>query len=194
MKALNQIVEALVIGIGGIIVLSLFLILVIDINPKLAENNAVFDYLLFDGQNWLILPLIGLTVITGVIADLLASVIFRPWENYMRRNVFRPAEKGKEKSLKYYQNIRNFIFSNDQTLAIVESYQTNRVKIRICRSWVIYSIFIFAILAYYESQLTNFNPYVFPFMLLAGLIMIGALIGWHIATGIEHEWMEPFRE
>lgn len=194
MKALNQILESLVIGSGGMIFLALFMVFVIDINPDLAESNALGAYFLFEGKFWVAVPLIALTVIVGIISDLFNSVIFRPWESYMRRNTIVPSNSDESRSTKHYFSVRNFIFSSDQTTSIAQVYQSNRVKIRICRSWAMNTLFIFGVLAFYESQRIEFNPYLFPAMLLCGLIMIGSLVGWHIATVQELKWMEPFNQ
>ncbi|RMG25943.1 MAG: hypothetical protein D6730_09980 [Bacteroidetes bacterium] len=192
MKALNQIAEALVAGAGGMIFLALLMILVIDVNPALAEEHELMTYLLYSGSWLLVLPLLSLTCIVGIISDLIASVLFQPWENYRRRNAIRPPGSEAEKSVRHYYNVRNFIFSSDQTTAIAHTYLGNRVKIRLCRVWAIHASLIFGLLAFYESQSTEFNPYTFPFMLLCGLVLIGSLIGFHVATNIELRWMEPF--
>ena len=60
MKALNQILESLVIGSGGMIFLALFMVLVIDINPDLAESNELWSYFLFEGKFWIVFPLLML--------------------------------------------------------------------------------------------------------------------------------------
>lgn len=194
MRALNQVLEGLVIGSGGMIFLALFMVFVIDINPSLADSNEIGAYLLLDGKFWIIVPLLAFTVVLGTISSLITSVIFRPWESYLRRNYVGPSHEGAEKSLKHYFSVRNFIFSSDQTASIAEQYQHNRVIIRICRSWALNALLIFFILVFYESQRTDFNLYVFPGMLLSGFVILGSLIGWHIATLEELKWMEPFNQ
>lgn len=193
MRAFHQLAEAFVHGLGAVIFWELVLVWGVGLDGTYLEENEALTYLLYDGLPLLILLLFGVACVLGVVTDAVARSLFFPWEAYLRRSAFPKAKGAEGSSLKPYFDARNFIFSSDQTRAIAEAYTLNRFRIRLCRVWVLHTLAMFVLLAYRESTLEAFNPYGFPLMLLDGMILIGCLIGYHMANINELKWMEPFR-
>lgn len=192
MQTQSSLIEPIVIGTGTLLLCVIAAFHGFAINPSLAEYNDLLTELVYE-FNWImIFPLVAIIYLLGISMDELAALIFRPWENYLRKNTLSPKTEGAEKSTVYYFKIRNFLYSTDQTRSIVESISVQRSRIRICRAWALISILILVSLVILELT-QEFDPYRFPLIVLFSLMLLLTLVGWLMGQDRELKWMEPFK-
>ncbi len=191
MRSVSSWVEYLVIGGGSAIAFVLVLLIFFEVKLFPAEGSEALSYVVEEAP-WLgIFPLLGLICVGGMIQDRLAYLLFLPWERNLRKYAIVP-EEGQEPSRDNYYRVRSFFLTSPGAPPWVELYFQNRARLRVFRAWTLNGLMIFALMAYREQTHSVFNPYLFPAMLIFGLLALGCVWGWYAATISEHKVLNRF--
>ena len=154
MKTTEVVVELVVVGSG---VLGIALIHAHDVSPhaQLTEdfgNSILLGFFMF-----------VCCYVAGIVIDRLADVVFSPIEDIIRRRYFE--------SIEAYQKFRAVSLDSSERMRDWSRY--NRVRARVCRGWVVNSLF-FAIYFLWSDKIIFFSS---PWMLvpLAGVLFLSWL-------------------
>lgn len=191
MRSVSSWVEYLIIGGGSSLAFVLVLLIFFEVRLFPPEGSEVLLYVV-ESAPWLgIIPLLGLMCVGGMIQDRIAYLLFQPWERNLRKYAIAP-DKGQEPSPENYYRVRSFFLTSPGTAALMELYFQNRARLRIFRAWTLNGLMTFFLLAYRELTHTVFHPYLFPAMLIFGLLALGCVGGWYAATISEHKVLNRF--
>lgn len=194
MKSNHLFLESLIIGSGTVLFLILALFVVFEFDSSYVDQ--IEYYLYWSDTGWLFLfPLLGWIVISGLIMESFSYLVFYFWERGLHKTIQPIAlPENAPPNKAYYFELRNYLFSNGKASDLVNEYQRLQSKIRISRSWVMNALLITLILILRESRAEVFEPYTVPGILIAGLILVGALFAWFTAVGEEIRLLEKYNE
>lgn len=191
MRSVSSWVDYLIMGGGAAMAFVLVLLIFFDVRLFPPEGSEMLVYVMEDAP-WLgLVPLFALMYMGGMIQDRIAYLLFRPWEQNLRKYAIAPDENG-EPQREHYYRVRSFFFTSPGTRAMVDRYFHNRARLRLFRAWSVNALMITGLLAYREQTHAYFHPYIFPTLLIFGLLALGCILGWYVATVSEHKVLNQF--
>ena len=171
--------ELVVVGTGAaFFVLLLFYSLFGNVSwiDKLKSLNAIH-----------LIPALSIIYLLGIIIANVSYKVFEKLEKRLRIQILKEFDA-------QYEEIRNLLYTSDNTKDLVEEFEFRRSKVRICRGWVINSILIiFALLSCLLIGKIP-CPVAWFWIITVGLVLIGSRLSWKTATITELEWFRTFAE
>ena len=194
MKSSQLLIEPLVIGSGATTVGILVGIIVFGVDPQYVEYHPLAG-ILISNPALLFLLLLGFVYVSGIIMEALSSLIFRGWENSLRKGI-QPMGMPKEqkRSIQYFDQLKLFMHTQEASMGLVQYFHANRSRIRISRAWILNSFLIALLLIYKDGTLDEFHPLLIPGILMMGLTLLGSMVTWYVSVSNEVDWMRKFDE
>ena len=155
------------------------------------------------GATIVLIPILCVIYLLGIIIANVSHLLFRGFENDLRRKALGKEDPKKEDLKKEnlvkndpecdeYGKVRNELYTSPNTQNFVHDFEFRRSKVRICRGWCLNSLLIMvALLACFGNGRISL-PVTVYWCVTLGLLAAGALVSWYTATTTELDWMSSF--
>ena len=122
MQSSQLLLEPLVIGSGTFTAGILIVVIIFGVDPQYVEYHPLMDIIL-NNPGLLFLLGFGFVYVSGLLMEAISSLLFRGWENSLRKAI-QPMgfPKGEKRTLNYFDQLKTFMHTQEGSLGFVQFF------------------------------------------------------------------------